>query len=64
MASIEDQISSNRTKSILLILIVPIILILIAFVIGSVWGNPFLGIFAGTGIAIIYRKELFKWIYK
>lgn len=60
MLALEDQISSNKWKSILLLLIVPAILIGITLIIGAAWGNPFFGIIMGTGIALLYTIGMYQ----
>ncbi len=59
MRTLEDQISSNKAKSIFLLLIVPMILVAIVFVIGYAWGNAFGGIFLGTIISVLYTLGMY-----
>lgn len=54
---LEDQIAWNRRKSYLLLFIVPVILLALIFVSGSIFvprASPFLILAAGSGISVLY----------
>ena len=61
MRPLEDQIVHNKRLSVALLIIVPIVFICVAFVIGSVWGSPFLGLILGTGIMIVYTVGMYNY---
>lgn len=49
-----DQISRNKTKSFFLMLSIILVIVLLCYVIGQVYGDPFIFIILGSVIAIIY----------
>lgn len=49
-----DQISRNKTKSFFLMLSIIIVIVLLGYVIGKVYGDPFTFLILGSIIAIIY----------
>ena len=49
-----DQISRNKTKSFFLICSIIVVIVLLAYVIGKIYGDPFTFLIIGTIIALIY----------
>jgi len=52
--SFYDQIARNKRKSLFLVVIIILVIVALAYVIGQLYGDPFLFLIAGTIIAIIY----------
>ncbi len=52
--SFHDQIARNKQKSFILVALVIIAIIVLAYVIGQIYGDPFLFLIIGTIVAVIY----------
>ncbi len=59
MASLEDQISSNKIKSVLLMLIIPIVLVLVIFVIGRIFFDAFTVLILGTMFSLLWTLGMY-----
>jgi heat shock protein HtpX len=62
---LEDQIISNKRKSILIFLLVPLVLLGLVYFIGFfAWGDPFLALIVGILISIIYTMMTYSFSEK
>ena len=52
--SFHEQIARNKRKSVFLVLIIILVIIGLAYVIGQVYGDPFLFLIIGTIVALVY----------